>query len=749
MVDDSNIDSAASELRAAFAEGKPAIILVGKGVNPQGKSYTGGGHYMVAIGENASGNLIIINCGRTEPEGFEDTGLTMEEFFKYHMGSGNGNCAGRGFMVPVEAPSGFYPNEAKIFEGYEKYQPIVSPATAKILEIGTVKVTNENTSEILDRFYVAEKTEEQLKEESGNNNNNTEEKDSDKDKKSKKEDTPKDNKKLTVTQEQYDNIKAEAQSQEDDEENPFGKTYTTGYIKLEVIGSNSMEKFSKMKNSEILNEKTYDGLDAFYQDYYNANNNKSICDSYIIYIEGIDLTGSLEATEAYESLDDLIIGRIFNENSNDENTSLANSIGEKGIMITNDNTVKKEFTSSSSSKPSTSTGSETSENSEKDYSNNRATPIEDTDKSGDESKTASETKEDSIVLNDPNGVKKSKKTEGQGSKIKIKLPEEDSENDADTENEGEDDEGTEYNVNYYTRREIPKYYVKSAKKKMRDKEDKKDKLASIIKIDNELYIKAGTLIGLTGDSNMKIIMKDKEEAVVENVEDYLEIEKEGTQKSKRQVVDQEYEAQPNDEYRLAALMHHEYCPDSSFIANSKVRDEHGNWVYAKDRTDEQGGGLTDIARVAAYICINNALKQNKTIEEFINTNHNAYGSCSDAYNNANANSGNWCPTCLENAEWCLTYDCTSVVSSEGIPMTKNCITQSSFDIHCYSAWSNPNTLERWWLVDADGDGYVRDDCWFTGGGAMDGFYLRESSQNEEYDAEPVKEYPSSVLKTHE
>ena len=110
-----------------------------------------------------------------------------------------------------------------VFYGYEKAQPIVSPATAKILEIGTVEVTNENTKTILDRYYVSSgKTSEGQSNTSENSENNSQ---------------------TSITPNQHQELQEMVQRLEDDPNNPLGKTYTTGYIKLEVIGSETLNKF--------------------------------------------------------------------------------------------------------------------------------------------------------------------------------------------------------------------------------------------------------------------------------------------------------------------------------------------------------------------------------------------------------------------------------------------------------------------------------------------------------------------------
>lgn len=221
---------------------------------------------------------------------------------------------------------------------------------------------------------------------------------------------------------------------------------------------------------------------------------------------------------------------------------------------------------------------------------------------------------------------------------------------------------------------------------------------------------------------------------------------------------QEYKVQPYDEYRLAALMHHEFCEVSKFVTNAKVRDESGNWVLASERDKAgQHGGLTDISRTVGYVALNKVLldDSSKTLEEYINNHPEAYGKLSDSYNSATEDTPDrYCETCLANARHCLKYDCGSVVSSEGVQMSRNCITQSSYDVGCTGdregevPWPQPNSLIRWWLVDADGDGKVRDDCWYIGG-PMDSFFLRDKSlEFYEKRAMPIVKYDEKDLESH-
>ena len=289
-----------------------------------------------------------------------------------------------------------------IDDGFEKNDIIVSPATAKILEIGTVTVDNENTVSILNRIYVGEKSQDQLQKE--------------------ETDGPKD--KTLVTQEEYDKIESFARSKENDTASLFGKSYETGYIKLEVIGSKSLTKFEKLHDTGVISKEIYDSLNAFYKDYFSESHNKTICDSYIIYIEGIDFTGSLEDGSSFTSIDETVLNKLFSQYTNGANLS-----------------TNQKVTTSDISK-------------DEDFK---------------------------IIIG-----------------------------------------SNEYKTNYYELRPVPGYYPQARQDEMKENEELKKSAPSIIKLDEEIYIKAGTILGIAGNANIKIVMKDKDNAVVENVEDYID-----------------------------------------------------------------------------------------------------------------------------------------------------------------------------------------------------------------------------------
>ena len=395
----------------ALSEGKPMVVNVRAG------SYSPGGHYIAVLGYDDQKNLVISNpCGTGlygKTSNYTQGPVSLHEFVTKKLA-----LAGQSqtITIPDEVPSGFNKNKTdtvKSFVGFEKGSPIVSPATAKILEIGTVTVNNETAEKYMSSFYTAE-DEQYVEDNYGSDEDSGE------------------NKKVIVTKDQYNDLQTAAEEKEADPDSPFGKSYTTGYVKLEIIGSETLEKFKALGLDEY-----YEGLNAFYEEYYNKANNRSVCDSYVIYIEGIDLTGDLEdeaSAGLNADLSNTILAGLFNAN---------NEAGATFEVATDSNVAAD--------------------------------------------------KEEPEAVN-------------------------------------------EIEINYYTPKEIPKYYSKKAKAKIEKIEELKASVPAIIKLKNtsgkgnnaeEIYIKAGTTLGVTGDANIKIIMKNKKNEVVENVEEYMEIEEFG------------------------------------------------------------------------------------------------------------------------------------------------------------------------------------------------------------------------------
>ena len=233
---------------------------------------------------------------------------------------------------------------------------------------------------------------------------------------------------------------------------------------------------------------------------------------------------------------------------------------------------------------------------------------------------------------------------------------------------------------------------------------------------------------------LRLIFKNRDDENIENIEDYMKLDEE--EGSNTKLVPQPYKQDPdgNDPYRLASMLDHELCAGSSLIVNSgKCRDKSGNWRLC---TKEDS---VTASKVTVYVCLNNAILQDCYISEILSS--GAYGDAGVHDAQATAAS-HVCPDCLEIAEWCLKYDCMSVESSEGVTMTRNCRTESAFDVTC-TAWT-PGVLEHWWLLDIanlhggyGADGTVAD---YDNNKCYDCFFLRYKENDAEYDARPVMPY---------
>lgn len=230
-----------------------------------------------------------------------------------------------------------------------------------------------------------------------------------------------------------------------------------------------------------------------------------------------------------------------------------------------------------------------------------------------------------------------------------------------------------------------------------------------------LIIKEGTVIGRTmtneelvnSDSRkdlennpdevqgnyLRIIMRDLDDTVVENVEEYMKLDEEteegegysysgtgGVARANPTSVSQDYEAQPGDLQLLANLLHHEGC--ASYFARR-----------AFDGDMESGHTAS---KVTGYVLINRALanRSNKgtTIRDQILA-PGQYSTKDEVTSGTDVN----CEHCLANAEWCLTYDCSSITNPDGVPMPRTVYGQSGW------CWCNPK-YSCWWHVDTNKDG---------------------------------------------
>lgn len=476
-----NTEDAVKDIRDAFSEGKPVILDVGyRNGNKNKHDWTNsGGHFILAIGEEELSNdtykyaVDLVDSGfgpDHQPDGNLPDFTTYGNGVSRHKNSTDAlkdlienyvlSYSDYGYLIPDCSMDDVgieeYYEEIPKFEGFEKGEPIVTPATARVIEIGTVTVDNESQETILDTYFVADDTtEENTSESSSTSSSSTSSSTGGNDEDSSNA------KKTVVTKEQYETISNLAKEKQEDVESPFGKSYTTGYVKLEIIGAETIARFEQLMKDNVIPEAYYNGMNTFYEEYYNKASNKSVCDSYTIYIEGIDLTGDLEEDGSVlnDDLSNTILAKLFEENSDGASFTGTDFVATNDVGNSNTtNTSTSDTTSNSDTDTNTDTDSDTVD-------------------------------VQSLIAS--------------------------------------------LDLNYYTEKEAPIYYTTNAKNKIKSKEQQKASLPSIIKLDKAdgtgvnngaIYLKAGTILGVAGNSNIKVIMKNKENAVVENVEEYLEIE---------------------------------------------------------------------------------------------------------------------------------------------------------------------------------------------------------------------------------
>lgn len=93
-------------------------------------------------------------------------------------------------------------------------------------------------------------------------------------------------------------------------------------------------------------------------------------------------------------------------------------------------------------------------------------------------------------------------------------------------------EGTQkdFKINNYTRKQTPNLVKDSDEEEFEALENAKFDAKCLITVNDPeegkdvTYIKAGTLIGYATDANIKLLLRDDKNAIVENVEDYIEID---------------------------------------------------------------------------------------------------------------------------------------------------------------------------------------------------------------------------------
>lgn len=125
-------------VRQALSEGKPVIVNPQKGPD---NLFTSGGHYIVLLGEDENGALILSdpNNGNYKKMGCKyEPGL--EEFVKRYLG-GPVDA-----IIPDQVPTGV--NFNKKLEGFEAGLEVITPGQAEVIKIEgnsiTLKFTAEN-----------------------------------------------------------------------------------------------------------------------------------------------------------------------------------------------------------------------------------------------------------------------------------------------------------------------------------------------------------------------------------------------------------------------------------------------------------------------------------------------------------------------------------------------------------------------------------------------------------------------------
>ena len=191
-------------------------------------------------------------------------------------------------------------------------------------------------------------------------------------------------------------------------------------------------------------------------------------------------------------------------------------------------------------------------------------------------------------------------------------------------------------------------------------------------------IEIGKQIGLTNNKNIKIILYDDKDAIINDVEDYFKLKKRKT--VSRQT--QSFEMTEDEVLMLAKLIEVENGP--SYISTLLGGD--------------METAMT-IAKATGYVCINNAKKDGKRIK----TGDGGIIYYPKYQDPSAIESKEPSAEALEAAEWCARYDCSSITNPEGVPMTENVTGQAGFE-QC------PNNIRKddhsccWWVVDWKGRG---------------------------------------------
>lgn len=213
----------------AFEEGKPVIVLVnGASRGYPDDFWTTGGHFVACLGVDDQGNLITA----------DPAGNGNYERMVYPKGISGIVQYMSGLWIPDEAPSGVIKNNP--FVGYDPDQAVVAPITGKIIEYGIEGGSGEHAP--IKRVNIETGEEEEVE---------------------------------WIKIQAVDNFMYHTKGD--------GTSYSEGrgYLNCTKINDKEYDSF-KDKASET--DQQHEGYDYFYEEYQN------ICDGYVLYIEGFDLT---------------------------------------------------------------------------------------------------------------------------------------------------------------------------------------------------------------------------------------------------------------------------------------------------------------------------------------------------------------------------------------------------------------------------------------------------------------------------
>ena len=189
-------------------------------------------------------------------------------------------------------------------------------------------------------------------------------------------------------------------------------------------------------------------------------------------------------------------------------------------------------------------------------------------------------------------------------------------------------------------------------------------------------IEKGNQIGLTNNKNIKIILYDEKDAIINDVEDYFKLKRRKT--VSRQT--QSFEMTEDEVLMLAKLIDIENGP--SYISSLLGGD--------------METAMT-IAKATGYVCINNAKKEGKRIK----TGDGGIIYYPKYADPSAIESKEPSAEAIEAAEWCARYDCSSIANPDGVPMSENVTGQAGFP-QCPG--DSLNDLHCWWVVDWKGRG---------------------------------------------